>query len=297
MSQVPITKEKRVKRVKFYISRMPSLSTTVTKVLEICNRPDTSANDLNRVISLDPVLTGQVLKLINSAYYAFQNKVTSLTRAIIILGLNTVKNLALSTAVLDSLGKTVSSKGFTMDDFWTHSIGVGVTAKAFAKEKKVPPDDLEEFFVGGLLHDLGKIPLTNRFPEDYSLALEKATLTQSPLFRAENEVFEIDHGMVGEMIAEKWKLDQKISDALRYHHNPEEVNGESHQLVTVISLANLYVNMLELGSSGEFFPEKERLEDLLGLTELNEQKLAELREGIIENIEEAKIFMQVSQKG
>lgn len=276
---------------------MPSLSTTVTKVLEICNRPDTSANDLNRVISLDPVLTGQVLKLINSAYYAFQNKVTSLTRAIIILGLNTVKNLALSTAILDTLGKTASSEGFTMDDFWTHSIGVGVTAKALAKEKRIPAVDLEEYFVGGLLHDLGKIPLNDRFPEEYAQALEKAKVSEGPLFRAENEIFEIDHGMVGEMIAEKWKLDKRMGDALRYHHNPEEVKGENHSLVAVISLANLYVNMLEMGSSGEFFPEKERLEDLLDQAELDMQKLSELREGIMENIEEAKIFMQVAQRG
>ncbi|HQP12654.1 MAG TPA: HDOD domain-containing protein, partial [Candidatus Omnitrophota bacterium] len=76
-----------------YISRMPSLSTTVTKVLEICNKPTTSPNDLNRVIALDPVLTGRVLKVVNSAYYSMDNEVTSLTRAIILLGLNTVKNL------------------------------------------------------------------------------------------------------------------------------------------------------------------------------------------------------------
>jgi len=92
-------------------------------------------------------------------------------------------------------------------------------------------------------------------------------------------------------------MENRISDALRYHHNPEEVNGESHQLVAVISLANLYVNMLELGSSGEFFPEKECLSDLLEQTELDGQKLSELREGIIENIEEAKIFVKVAQKG
>jgi putative nucleotidyltransferase with HDIG domain len=296
MSQISITKEKRAKRIKTYIERMPSLSTTVTKVLEICNRPDTSANDLNRVISLDPVLTGQVLKLINSAYYAFQNKVTSLTRAIIILGLNTVKNLALSTAILDTLGKTVSSQRFTMDDFWTHSIGVGVTAKALAKEKKVQIEDLEEFFVGGLLHDLGKIPLTNRFPEDYVQALESAKLSEGPVYRAENDIFEIDHGMVGEMIAEKWNLDKKIKDALRYHHQPEETGEDSRSIVGVIALANLYVNMLELGSSGEAYPEKERFGDFLEQAEIDGAKLSELREGILEKIEEAKIFMQVAQK-
>jgi len=75
---------------------MPSLSTTVSKVMEICNAPATSSNDLNRVISIDPVLTGQVLKLINSAYYSLANRTTSLTWAIVMLGLNTVKNLALS---------------------------------------------------------------------------------------------------------------------------------------------------------------------------------------------------------
>ena len=276
---------------------MPSLSTTVTKVLEICNRPDTSANDLNRVISLDPVLTGQVLKLINSAYYAFHNKVTSLTRAIIILGLNTVKNLALSTAILDTLGKTASSQSFTMDDFWTHSISAGVTAKAFAKEKNVPPEDLEEYFVGGLLHDLGKIPLTNRFPEDYAQTLEMAKRSEGPVYRAENDVFEIDHGVVGEMIAEKWKLDQKIKDALRYHHQPEEAGEDSHALVGVVSLANLYVNTLRLGSSGEFYPEEERFDDYLQQAEIDGTKLSELREGILEKIEEAKIFMLVAQKG
>jgi HD-like signal output (HDOD) protein len=83
-----------LKRIRVYIARMPSLSTTVTKVLETCNDPYASANDLSRVISLDPVLVGQVLRLINSAYYALPHAITSLPRAIIMLGLNTVKNLA-----------------------------------------------------------------------------------------------------------------------------------------------------------------------------------------------------------
>ena len=84
------------KKIQAYIARMPSLPTTVIKVLETCNDPNACANDLKRVISLDPVLTGRVLKLINSAYYSLGNPISSLTRAIIMLGVNTVKNLALS---------------------------------------------------------------------------------------------------------------------------------------------------------------------------------------------------------
>ena len=95
MNDVSMTPEVRLRAIQDYISKMPSLSTTVTKVMEICNKPDTSPNDLNRVISLDPVLTGQVLKLVNSAYYSLPNQVTSLTRAIIMVGLNTVKNLGI----------------------------------------------------------------------------------------------------------------------------------------------------------------------------------------------------------
>ena len=95
----PVTtsnRERYLKKIQAYIARMPSLSTTVIKVLETCNDPRASANDLHRIISFDPVLTARVLKLINSAYYSLGVPITSLTRALVMLGLNTVKNLALS---------------------------------------------------------------------------------------------------------------------------------------------------------------------------------------------------------
>ncbi len=141
--------EPHFKLIQQYIDRMPSLSTTVTKVLQVCNTPNTSANDLNKVILLDPVLTGQVLKLINSAYYSLPNQITSLARAIIMLGLNTVKNLALSTAVIGTLGKKDSFKSLSMDSYWTHSLCVGVTSKALAVQLGVPVAEREEYFVAG----------------------------------------------------------------------------------------------------------------------------------------------------
>ena len=107
----------KLEKIRLFVDKMPSLSTTVSKVLEICSRPDTVPNDLNRVVSLDPVLAGQVLKLINSAYYSLMNKVTSLTRAIIMLGLNTVKNLALSTAIIRSVGQAKKSQALPIREF------------------------------------------------------------------------------------------------------------------------------------------------------------------------------------
>jgi HD-like signal output (HDOD) protein len=101
--------------IQSYVSKMPPLPVTVSKVLEICNNPKTSPVDLNQVISLDPVLMGKVMRLINSAYYSLPNQITSLVRAIIMLGINTVKNLALSTAVLSTLGKASDFQALNME--------------------------------------------------------------------------------------------------------------------------------------------------------------------------------------
>jgi len=276
---------------------MPSLSTTVSKVMEICNSPTTSPNDLNRVISLDPVLTGRVLQLINSAYYSMVNRTTTLTRAIVMLGINTVKNLALSTSVLESLSVKKSFQALSMDNFWMHSICVGVTARSIAAIKRIPVTDREEYFVAGLLHDLGKIPLNNLFPKEYVHAMEWAELQQVPLYRAENSIFEVDHCTVGGMIAEKWVLNETITDSLFYHHKPVEVREKNRQFVAIVALANTYTNFLEVGSSGDRFPEDAQATHLLEQVGISWSALLDLRETVLDEIEKARIFLQLTQKG
>src|SRR3974390_494760 len=148
-------KEKTLAAIQAYISKMPSLPITVSKILQIANDPKTSPADLNKLISLHPVLVGRVMKLINSAYYSLNNQVTSLVRAIIMLGINTVKNLALSTAVLGQLSAKNNLTAMNLDGFWRHSLCVGVTAKLIAIKRRKDPKQLEEYFVAGLLHDIG----------------------------------------------------------------------------------------------------------------------------------------------
>jgi len=292
MDKGTISLEKRIKRVQSYISRMPSFSTTITKVLEICNDPAISPNDLNKVISLDPVLTGKVLNLINSAYYALPNQITSLTRAIIMIGINTVKNLALSTAILDSIGQEEGSlQAFSMDDFWTHSICVGVTAKLLAGIKNIPVTEREEYFVAGLLHDLGKIPLNNCFNNEYALALELSEKREVSLIKTEVEVFGMDHSIVGGMIADKWQLNTSMNSAMCHHHEPEKAGDENHQLVGIVAIANTYANIFRIGSSGDAFPEDQEVFDLMGKMEIKRETLSGLKQTIIEEIEKAKIFL------
>ena len=297
MAYAAITKENRLERIQEYISHMPSLSTTSTKVLEICNNPSSSPNDLNRVISLDPVLTGRVLKLINSAYYYLPNAVTSLTRAIIMLGINTVKNLAVSMAVLDSVGGEGASGAFSMDDFWTHSICVGVTAKSLAILKGIPMANREEYFVAGLLHDLGKIPMSRGFPDDYCKALELTKARHVTLHQAEDMIFGTDHCMVGGMIADKWKLSGTMNGALCHHHDPDEADDECSQLVTIVALGNIYSNSIEIESSEDDVHEDPMLNQLLEKIGVSRDKLFGLSEAIADEIERAQVFLQIAQKG
>ena len=283
-------------RIQKYIDKMPSLSTTVTKVLEICNQPNTSPNDLNRVISLDPVLTGQVLKLINSAYYSLPNKVTSLTRAIIVLGLNTVKNLAFSTAILGALSKN-QSRALAMDEFWSHSICVGVTAKALAAYKRIPSTIQEEFFIAGLLHDLGKIPLSNCFFEDYQRVIDLVDEQRCDLKSAEIKIFGFDHCDTGRMIAEKWKLTNNIINTLAYHHSPETVDEEIQNLVVIVSAGNIYANHFEIGSAGDRNMEPSESSNILGLSGLNWEDIISLEGKVQEEINKAQVFLKVGRGG
>jgi len=115
--------------------------------------------DLNQVISLDPVLTGRLLQLINSTYYGLNNRVTSLIKAITMLGINTVKNLTLSTTILGILPRNRKLRGLDMEGFWRHCLCAGVTSKLIAVKQEVDPKYQQEYFTTGLLHDIGKVPL------------------------------------------------------------------------------------------------------------------------------------------
>jgi HD-like signal output (HDOD) protein len=295
--ETPVIGEHNLNLLHGYIRHMPSLSTTAAKVLEICNSPNTSPHELNRVISLDPVITGHVLKLVNSAYCSLAEKVNSLTRAIILVGLNTVTNLALSTAVLEKLGGKDSFQALAMNDFWTHSLCVGVTAKSIAASKGIPAAKHEEFFVAGLLHDLGKIPLNKYFANAYARTLELARSEPRPLNCAENTILGIDHCVVGKMIADKWQLSGMMKDALLFHHNPAEVEGENREFVMIMALANVYANSVQVGSSGDPPPSETTKNDLIAEVGMSWKDLLALHDHVISEIEKAKVFLQVIAKG
>ena len=279
----------KLEKIRLFVDKMPSLSTTVSKVLEICSRPDTVPNDLNRVIALDPVLAGQVLKLINSAYYSLMNKVTSLTRAIIMLGLNTVKNLALSTAIIRSVSQAKKSRALPIRAFWAHSIAVGVMAKLLAAGRGLSLAEREEYVVAGLLHDLGKIPIG----DEYTEVLARVETAQEPLVTVEQQVLGLDHEEVGAMIATKWKLNAVLTDAICHHHAPELAAAAHRDLVATVALADFYVCLFDIGDAGNRYPDPSRLESLLAQCLLAWDDLVDLAASVEAEIRKAEIFLQI----
>lgn len=284
-----LDKEKQRRDIDRFIKKMPSLSTTVGKVMEICSRTDASPNELNKVISLDPVLTGQVLKLINSAYYSLINKVTSLTRAITMLGMNTVKNMALSTAIIRSVAGAKKSKALPTTKFWAHSIGAGVSAKLLGEVIGIPVMEREELFLAGLLHDLGKVP----FGDEYIEVLNIARFEQLPLQEVELDVMGIDHQEVGLQIAEKWKLNRLITTCIGNHHHPEKLTGEHGKQLACVALGNIYANILDHGYAGNPFPREEDLDILLGAASISWEDFCGIGDRVIEEIHKAEIFLQI----
>jgi HD-like signal output (HDOD) protein len=287
-------KDTILKVIQAYVHKMPALPVTVAKVLEITNNPKTSPADLNQIISLDPVLMGKVMRLINSAYYSLPNQITSLVRAIIMLGINTVKNLALSTAVLGTLGRASDFQALNMEGFWRHSISVGVTAKLVATRKNVDPKLREEYFIGGLLHDIGKIPLNNKLATEYVQAISNTDREHTPLYRSEEDIMLVNHAMVGKLIIENWRLGENLSDAVCFHHNLDEYSGTHRDLVITVAIANLFSNTYELGFSGDRYPE-EIPDEVLQEMGVDWDYLESIEDTVKAEIEKAQVFLQVAR--
>jgi HD-like signal output (HDOD) protein len=275
-----------------HIDRMPSLSPTVAKIMQVANDPTSSANDLNKVISLDPVLAAKVLKLVNSAYFGFSDKVTSTVRAIVVLGLNTIKNLALSTAALE----TMSMKGqsaMNMDEFWKHVLGVGVTAKLIARRIGVNKNLLEDYFLAGLMHDMGKIVLNRLNPVGYKKVITVCAEKGVDLQLVESRVFGINHAEIGGLLAEKWGLQNSLREAMAFHHYPDQASPENRQLVLAIYISNAFTKVHSVGVSGNTYIQELGEQGWADLG-MRPEALQEMAGMLVEGVERASIFLQTA---
>lgn len=215
------------------LSDLPPLPAVVGRIVETVNNPDSTAEDLNRLISMDQGLSAKILRIVNSAYYGFPKRISTLTQAVVILGFNTVRNLVLGVSAFGILSQKSMPYGLNRMQFWEHSVSTGIAGSLIAK-KRLPKvrSAGEEAFIGGLLHDVGALFLDSYFPVQYAVAMAFAAREGKTSCDSEAMVLGIDHATVGRRIAEYWNFPQHLVLIIGGHHDPMR-NKEASELVCI----------------------------------------------------------------
>jgi len=276
------------------IEKLPPLSPSVSKILKITNDPSSSAGNLNKVISFDPVLTARVLKLVNSAYFALSKKATSIVRSIVILGFNTIKNLALSAAILDTFLK-VKSDIFPVDEFWEHSLAVASISKLLAKELKVGSTLLEEYFICGLLHDIGKLVFLSFYQEEFLKAVELSSDKNIDLSEAEMQIIGCNHLEAGEILAKKWKFTGNIKETIGMHDTLDLSGDNKYSIRNIVFIADIVSRSEGIGNSGNYYLPDD-IDSYFEKLGISMEIILKLSDNLNSELNKAKSFLQMDKK-
>ena len=223
------------------IDTLPTIPSVLQRLLRVIENPKVSLNEISNTILSDPVLTSRVLKLVNSPIYGFPGRISSLTQALILLGLNVVRGMLLGVSVFEAME-------MTMTGLWKHSLGCAVTARLVAK--RVGASEPEEIAVAALLHDIGKVVLKLKYPEDYSAVIKKTEETGMYIVEVEKEIFHITHADAGSWIAQKWNFPKHLVEAIAYHHKPQIArNVPMH--AAIVHFSDALVRAKGFGFSGD----------------------------------------------
>lgn len=237
------------------VEKMPAFPKSVQQVVQLTSDINASAKDIVRVIECDPVMTVKILKAINSSFYGLPQKITSVQRAVVHIGLNTIKNIALGVAAMGMLNPN-NKANFNTSNFLLHSLTTAAISKLLAERIGLSSVECSDCFVAGLLHDFGKVVFAEFMPDQFKLALEKSKEHQLPLHQTELEFIGLNHSQAGKILAEKWELSGALIDAIAHHH---ELDGNQNVLRDCVFAANQISKHLQFGDGGnpviEAFPE------------------------------------------
>mgnify|MGYP001821654390 FL=1 len=227
--------EPNIKKIMSKIKSFPSMPATGAKMLRMLQDPETSVDEIEDVLRHDPGLTGNVLKLANSAYFGIPAKVSSVRQGVLLLGVRKLIQLVVASCVNSVMDKPVPGYDLPPGDLWRHSIAVSIAAEALVKDKN--NIDAENIFTPALLHDIGKLIL-GHFIKDELDDIEKIASKGVPYVVAENMVLGTDHAQVGAQVLTQWSFPQDVIEAVRWHHDPDYPK-QVKASVDVVYLSNL----------------------------------------------------------
>lgn len=220
------------------VSSLATLPEVTAQILRTVEDPRSSASQLHRIVSHDPALVTRILKVVNSSFYGLPGQIASIERAIVLLGLHAVKNLAVAASLGQLFRGNLKLCGeFTPKHLWAHCVGVGVTARGLARLMKLPLAD--EAFLAGMIHDVGLVVHLQVTPEKLRQVCERSLAGEGHFCEIERQVIGVDHQEMGRALAAHWKFPRTCQMAAGYHHRPESLGEDGHILVSLVHVADI----------------------------------------------------------
>ncbi|MFP4380276.1 MAG: HDOD domain-containing protein [Candidatus Sumerlaeia bacterium] len=228
-------------RVK-HIKTLPTLSGVVKKLCKVMESETVSTQEIAEIIGTDQVLTARVLKIVNSPFYGFPGRISTINHALVLLGLNVIKGIVLSAAVIDNMEKSIGG-------LWEHSLGVATATNRIAQSIGLP--EPEEISTAGLLHDLGKVILSSEMPAECEQVLREVEESGISFMEAEKKLLEgITHPKIAGWLAADWNLPPRLKDPMVFHHHPG-MSKLAPKPTAVVHLANILTRSLQFGDGGD----------------------------------------------
>ena len=269
------------------VTEISSLPEVTAKIVEVVEDPRATAHDMHEIVRSDPALAAKILKVVNSAFYGLPSQIASLDRAIVMLGLSAVKNIALAASLSRLFKADAVSEQFAARDLWRHCIAVGVCARALGKLTRVEEHD--EAFVAGLVHDLGLIAAQQLFSDKVQEVADVCLHEPQDFCAAEQRIIGADHQLVGGALAAKWRFPAQLQYAVAFHHKPEDVRPEYQRLTAITHVADALCCRARLGFwlSAQT---QELSESILNLTGLTDEQLCMTLEQLPSLVKEAEMI-------
>lgn len=279
------------------INNLATIPQNAMQIIHIINNPDSSIKEISNLIERDAPLTTKILKIANSPFIGYPGQVVSLQRAITILGLNQIKNIVLAIALYSSFINFENSENFDREKFWLHSFGTGQIARHLCAA--IGLHFVGEEFVGGVIHDVGKIILDQYFPREFKQIIEMSKKEKISLINAERKVLGADHAELGEWLLKHWQFPKALTEVVRYHHEPE-LATVAPELVSVIQISEVLCELWGIGFDGDMV--SCILEDLQGWkilqskhSRLKDVDLERMTLDLYKEIETAREFMEIAK--
>ncbi|GBC97018.1 Ribonuclease Y [bacterium HR16] len=230
------------------IRDLPALPEVVVRVMRMTEDPRSDAQSIAKVIATDQAMAARVLKLANSAFYGLPRRVSTLSEAVVILGFRTIKNLAIAASTFELLNREIAGYWLQRGELWRHSLACAIGAQLIARKVRLPV--VEEAFVAGLLHDIGKVAINLFVREQFDQIMERAQQDRIPFVEAEQAVLGFNHAMAGGLIAEKWNLPPSLVSVIKYHHQPSSA-PDKDLMISVVHLADILSITMGIGIGGD----------------------------------------------